>query len=221
VRGPPRSFIFDMDGILIDSLSMDLVAVNRIIGPRFGRVVEDDFVCSIFAYDIPEFWGMILEKIDVPLAPSLLSDIIREYRQIRENYGFKLLPGVVETLDELRRHGCPCAVASNNSDNDILLALKQVELAQWFDVIVGNDHIARKKPEPDIYIYAAGRMNVDIKLAAVLEDSVVGVQAGKAAGAWTIGVATGGTTAEELRHADAHQVVNTLLDIDLENFLQD
>jgi HAD superfamily hydrolase (TIGR01509 family) len=217
---PPRSFIFDMDGILIDSLSMDLIAVNKIIGPRFGRTVEDDFVRAIFAYDIPEFWGMILEKIGSPVNARLLADIIREYRRIRESYGFKLLPGVIETLETLKRHGCPLAVASNNSDNDIVLSLRQVDLVRWFDVIVGNDHIARKKPEPDIYIYAAGRMNVDIKRAVVLEDSVVGVQAGQAAGAMTIGVATGGTTADDLRHAGAHQVVNTLLDMDLESLVK-
>lgn len=218
---PSRSFIFDMDGILIDSLSMDLAAVNRIIGPRFGRSVEDDFIRAIFAYDIPEFWGMILEKIGIPLEPGLLADIIREYRQIRERYGFKLLPGVVKTLEKIKRNGCPCAVASNNSDSDILLVLRQVNLSHWFDAIVGNDHIARKKPEPDIYIYAAGRMNVDIKRAIVLEDSVVGVQAGKAAGALTIAVATGGTTADDLRGAGPYQVVNSLLDLDLESILKD
>jgi len=216
---PLKSFIFDMDGILIDSLNLDLIAVNRIIGPRFGRTVDDDFVRSIFAYDIPEFWGMILEKINVPMDDRLLADVIGEYRRIRDAYGFKLLPGVVETLEELKRCGCPCAVASNNSDADILLVLKQLDLVRLFDAVVGNDHIARKKPEPDIYIYAAGRMNVDIKRAAVVEASAVGVRAGRTAGAWTIGVATGGTTADDLRDAGAHQVVNTLPDVDLESLL--
>ncbi len=216
-----RSFLFDMDGVLIDSLSMDLVAVNRIIGRRFGRTVDDDFIRAIFAYDIPEFWGMIIEKIEVSMESQVMADIINEYRQIREIYGFKLLPGVVELLEALKERGCPCAVASNNSDDDILFVLQNVKLASFFDVIVGNDNIARKKPEPDIYIYAAGRMNVDLKQAVVLEDSVVGIQAGRAAGAWTIGVATGGTAASELRSAGAHQVVDTLLQIDLEGLLKD
>ncbi|MBW2305539.1 MAG: HAD family phosphatase [Deltaproteobacteria bacterium] len=214
-----RSFLFDMDGVLIDSLSMDLVAVNRIIGRRFGRTVDDDFIRSIFAYDIPEFWGMILGKIEVPADPGIQADIIREYREIRNIYEFKLLPGVVELLEAVKGRGCPCAVASNNSDDDIHLVLQKVKLTRFFDVIVGNDHIARKKPNPDIYIYAAGRMNVDIKQAAVLEDSVVGVQAGMTAGAWAIGVATGGTAASELRSAGAHKVVDTLLQIELEKLL--
>lgn len=205
-----------MDGVLIDSLNMDIEVVNRIMRSRYNRGIEVSFIKSVFAYDVPEFWDMIVKRAGIDASGPEMDQLISEYRSIRQSYPIKVLPGVVELLDKLKEEKIPRAVASNNSDEDIRMVLKSCGLNSKFDMIVGNDNIARKKPEPDIYIYAAGRLGVDIKRSVVVEDSLLGIQAGLASGARVIAVATGSADYQELLGTDAALVLHNLAELNFE-----
>jgi HAD superfamily hydrolase (TIGR01509 family) len=207
-----QSLLWDMDGVLVDSLKLALEASNRLLAQTFGPEVQVSaaFLRAIFAYHVPEYWRRILAEVaethGLTDAPNHAEQLIAAYDQARRDSVFPLNPGITEVLTAAREQGLKLAVVSNNPTVEVKTALDKAGIATFFDLIVGND-LAKleKKPAPDTYLYAAQQLGVDIQQCVVVEDSLIGVAAGLAAGAHTIGVATGGTHAEALTDAGAQQ----------------
>lgn len=208
-----RAVLWDMDGVLIDSLGLDLTICNALLARYVeeGIEVDADFVRSIFAYDPVEFWHRIgrcvVERYGREIAPESLDQIIRDYEEARHQAAFSVLPGIRQILGSFGACGCKLAVVSNNPTDAVRTTLERIDLLTNFDVVVGNDLRAlEKKPAPDPYLFAAEQLEVDPADCVVIEDSLLGVAAGVAAGCHTVAVATGGTRFEELAQSPAHQV---------------
>jgi HAD superfamily hydrolase (TIGR01509 family) len=114
----------------------------------------------------------------------------KSIRALKE--GIDAVVGAVEFVRSLPQ-SLPKAVASSSSTKWIRGHLDHLGLADAFGghVYSGREHVARGKPEPDIYIHAAGRLGVGIAKAVVLEDSEVGARGALASGATVIGLAAG------------------------------
>ena len=98
------------------------------------------------------------------------------------------------------------AVVSNNPEAEVVAITENSGILPLFDLVVGNDGKGRaKKPAPDSYVFAAQTLAVPISECAVIEDLVLGLNAGRAAGAYTIGVASG---AESFAHLAASQLAD-------------
>lgn len=204
-----KAVLWDMDGVLIDSLGLDLSVVNELLKKYFGERVQltREYIQSIFAFSVPDFWRMILEKVakesGIAAAQESYAGIMSEYEAVRQKYSFQLCPEVREVLDAAREAGLKLAVVSNNPTAQVKEILGNVGIVEEFDFIVGNDvsveqKSLRKKPAPDTYLFALQQLGVSADQCVVVEDSVIGAEAGKAAGCFVVGVATGGATYEEL-----------------------
>jgi mannitol-1-/sugar-/sorbitol-6-/2-deoxyglucose-6-phosphatase len=101
-----------------------------------------------------------------------------------------LKPGCVELLDAARGVW-PLALASSSPARLIDAILGRFGLVPRFAAIVSGDHVTHKKPAPDIFLRAAKELGVEPARCAVLEDSVAGVTAGRAAGMFVIAVPEG------------------------------
>jgi phosphoglycolate phosphatase-like HAD superfamily hydrolase len=101
---------------------------------------------------------------------------------------------------------------SNNPVEEVRRILQNARVDTFFDLIIGNDHEGRRqKPAPDSYLLACDRLGIESRETVVLEDSLIGVEAGRRAGAFTVGVASGGATFDELQGAGMANV--TYLDL--------
>lgn len=214
------AILWDMDGVLIDSLGLDLIVCNDLLQAKFGSQVElsREFIKSLFAYDVPTFWKFILEKIETDFylpkdktAPSY-EELLNLYYQKRQNYPFETLPGIKEILAATLKPNIKIAVVSNNPRAEIEKILKNSGLGQIpFSAIIGtdekiNDQNINPKPAPDMYLAGIAKLAVEAKNCVVIEDSVLGVQAGRRAGCYVVGVGTGGGTIRELEDAGADVV---------------
>ncbi|MBF0262030.1 MAG: HAD-IA family hydrolase [Magnetococcales bacterium] len=195
-----RAILWDMDGVLIDSLGLDFKICNQLIEAHFGpgKPIDDPFIQSIFALHPPAFWEKIFAELTsrygVDADGATRAEILARYEEARITTPFELLPGIAEILAEARRLGMRMAVVSNNTSADVRAILERSGILAPFDLTVGNDLEGfRKKPAPDGYQYAARALGVDPAEAVVVEDSLLGLEAGQAAGCHTIAVATGGT----------------------------
>ncbi|WP_417911972.1 HAD-IA family hydrolase [Candidatus Electronema sp. TJ] len=204
-----KAILFDMDGVLLDSLGLDLSLCGELLKKHLGRPVHlsKEFIRSIFAYHPPEFWRRIFAFVEIEhsitAADAVQDDVLAEYNQIRKEAVFPVNPGIVEILAACRAQGIKTAVVSNNPTEDVRKIVTQSGIAAYFDLIVGNDlHNLRPKPAPDTYIYAANLLEIPPAQCAVIEDSLLGAEAGCKAGCFTIGVATGGTTFAALEQSD-------------------
>jgi beta-phosphoglucomutase-like phosphatase (HAD superfamily) len=93
-----------------------------------------------------------------------------------------LLPGVVGLLDEACRLGLGRAVASSSSCGWVDGWLRRHGIRDRLDVVVARDDVTRVKPDPELFLLAAGRLGVAPEACVVFEDSPNGMRAALAAG---------------------------------------
>ena len=122
------------------------------------------------------------------------------------------MPGAIEFIDALKAKGIPVAlVTSSNGLKMDHLWHDMPGFKEKFDVIITGDEVTNSKPDPEGYLAAAKALGVDPKRCAVFEDSLQGVKAGNAAGAFVIGIA-GTLKASDIQpYSDI--VVNAVADI--------
>lgn len=195
--------LFDLDGVLVDS--------ERIY-TKIWEAIEKQWPTGIenFAYKIK---GTTLEDILERYFPEeVREEVTRELIRLEGMMIYGPLPGALEFLDELNAKGIPAAlVTSSNELKMDHLWHDMPGFKEKFDVIITGDEVTNSKPDPEGYLAAAAALGVDPKGCAVFEDSLQGVKAGKAAGAFVIGVA-GTLKAEDIQpYSDI--VVNKVADI--------
>lgn len=195
--------LFDLDGVLVDS--------ERIY-TKIWEAIEKQWPTGIdnFAYKIK---GTTLEDILERYFPEeVRDDVTKELIRLEGMMIYGPLPGAIEFLDALKAQGIPVAlVTSSNEFKMEHLWHDMPGFKEKFDVIITGDEVSNSKPDPEGYLSAAVALGVDPKRCAVFEDSLQGVKAGKAAGAFVIGIA-GTLKAEDIQpYSDI--VVNRVADI--------
>ncbi|MDE7410339.1 MAG: HAD family phosphatase [Muribaculaceae bacterium] len=195
--------LFDLDGVLVDS--------ERIY-TKIWEAIEKQWPTGIenFTYKIK---GTTLEDILERYFPKdVREEVTRELIRLEGMMIYGPLPGAIEFLDALRTRGIPIAlVTSSNGLKMDHLWHDMPGFKEKFDVVITGDEVERSKPDPEGYLAAATALGVDPKRCAVFEDSLQGVKAGKAAGAFVIGVA-GTLKASDIQpYSDI--VVNAVADI--------
>lgn len=124
----------------------------------------------------------------------------------------KALPGANRLIKHLRRHEVPMALASNSPKENIETKISYHQgWKESFSVIIGGDEVRNGKPSPEIFLEAANRLKIEPSNLLVLEDSVPGVTAGKAAGMEVVAVPS--LPKQNHLYNSADEVINSLLDL--------
>ncbi len=186
--------IFDCDGVLVDSegLACEL-QVERLaeIGMTMtAQEVTERFLGRSIAY----VNAAITEQLGGPMPADRQRYWEGRYRQAMTER-LRPIPGIVEALDEIT---LPVCVASSSAPESIAYKLALCGLTDRFgDRVFSATQVRHGKPAPDLFLLAAARLNADPARCAVIEDSPVGVQAGRAAGMRTFAYAGAGTVARD------------------------
>ncbi len=147
---------------------------------------------------IPELLGWTTVQAEIQTL-SLRKEAI--YREVVREMGLEALPGVHEWLSTLKIEGIPCVIASSTHRENITTTLDVLGLVDYFSEIVTAEDVKRGKPDPEVFLTAAKRIEVEPADAVVFEDALVGIAAAKAAGMRVVAVATT-EPKEKLSHAD-------------------
>ncbi len=181
--------IFDCDGVLIDSeiLICRLAAEEM---TRFGYEITTSEVIRRFAgRPEGEMKEEILRDWGRPV-PENYSETINALTVAAYGTELQIMPGMKAALDEI---ALPVCVASSSYPSKLRLGLETVGLYERFAPnIISGTSVARGKPEPDVFLFAAGWMKTSPLRCIVVEDSVPGVRAAVRAGMQVLGF-TGGT----------------------------
>jgi HAD superfamily hydrolase (TIGR01509 family) len=200
VSPPLQLVIFDCDGVLVDSegLASELeVELFAEIGmPMTSAEIAERFLGRSVAF--------VNEAIAEHLGGSLPADWERywegRYRDVLSER-LRPIPGVVQALEQITLSVC---VASSSGLESIAFKLSLCGLADRFgDRIFSATQVRHGKPAPDLFLLAADRLSADPARCAVIEDSPVGVQAGRAAGMRTFAYAGGEMVARERLEGEA------------------
>lgn len=214
-----KAVIFDLDGVLVDTFEANRKAFNVVMRRRYGFNVSKGEFLGYFGMDPHDITRMILKNHGIKEMDKI-ADIYDEkkeaFRGLIEKE-VRLLPGALETLTRMGEASFRLALASSNSRSSIQQMMEKTGLAGYFEAVVGFEDTAKAKPDPEIFLKAAGKLGVKPEECWVIEDSLHGVEAGKKAGMKVIGVQTGFRSRAKLEKAGADLVVETLEHLNLDD----
>lgn len=181
-----KGVIFDMDGLMFDTERLSSIFWKQ-TGDQFGLEVPVDFVNSFRGRNPAAIREAFLDKYGQDFDYEEFREVRTrlQYDYIREK-GVPLKKGLIELLDYLKGKGIRMAVATSTDRKLADTMLERAGVREYFDAFAYGDEVARSKPYPDVFLKAAEEIGVPIRECLVLEDSIAGVKAGKAAGGYII-----------------------------------
>lgn len=204
---PQTAFLFDLDGTLVDSVYQHVLAWHE-------ALTEEGIELSIWRIHrrIGMSGGlltnMLLRETGLTIEPARIERVQQLHsdaytRRIDE---VRPLPGAAELLSFLTQARIPWAVATSGRLETASLALAKIEIDITDVPIITRDQVRFAKPDPDLFIAAAKRLDVDIAATFVVGDSVWDMLAAQRARALGIGLLSGGYGLDELDRAGAYRV---------------
>ena len=201
-----RAVLWDMDGTLIDSMPYHWQAWQDILR-QINRTVEHGA------------WNQTVGMRNSEIIPLLFPDMSPEeavyvdrakearYRELIEQQGIELLPGVAEWIERFEALGWQQAVASSAPPENVAAIAHALHLNGTFAALISGADVQRGKPDPDIFLAAAQRLKVEPQHCLVIEDASAGVEAAHRAGMKAIGVLN------THPHLEADLVVKSMQDL--------
>ena len=202
IKTLPFGVIFDMDGVLLDSEPFICRAAMMMFAERGLIVKPEDFLPFVGAGE-DRFIGGVAEKYGFPL--KLQPDKKRTYEIYLEIIRGNLHPleGAMAFLKTCRKSGKKLALATSADYIKMAGNLKEIGInPSLFESVIAGEDVINKKPDPEIFILAAKKMNLKPGECLVVEDAVNGVRAAKAGGCRCLALTTS-FTQEELFAAGA------------------
>ncbi len=205
-----RAVIWDVDGTLVDTADLHFQAWVKLARELEKPFTRADFAAT-FGQRNPEIIRQLFGTHYTDQEVDDLGGRKEEYYRAAARRGVSLLPGVRALLEGLHSADFLQAIGSSapRQNLELILALTQTE--HFFDAIVSTEDTQRGKPDPQVFLVAAAKLEVAPARCLVLEDAVAGVQAAKAGGMKCIAVSfVGHHTPEKLKEAGADLVVGGL-----------
>ena len=202
--------IWDMDGTLVDTAELHFdawLALCKELGRPFTRA---EFAAT-FGRRNPEILAYLFGDRFSERQVDELGTRKEEFYKAAARKGVDLLPGVRTLLEGLHEAGFKQAIGSSAPRGNVDLILDLTRTHRFFDAIVSMEDTQRGKPDPQVFLVGATKLEVEPARCVVLEDAVAGVEAAKAGGMKCIAVSFVGHHPEaKLRAAGADVVVKTL-----------
>ena len=234
-----KAIMFDLDGTLVQSeklkaqsYAIAVERLRRLPGPELAAVeayreivgasrdvasrhimdsldLEAELRPRMGQYNVTEPWEAL-----AAMRKKIYDGMVEDPQVIRDNQW----PHTIGLLRVAREAHCKTALATMSLRAEALHVLRALDVEQSLDVVLTREDVVNPKPDPEIYLLAAQKLDVPSQECLVLEDSPNGVRAGVAAGANVIAVATPFTIAglhssEALEHAWVVHNPDELLDV--------
>jgi beta-phosphoglucomutase len=209
---PGLGLIFDLDGVIIDSMPFHRRAWQRYLEVTgIGSGDNLDFMHGQRNEEIVR--GLLGPEADLQTVMAHGAAKEKMYRDmLRERLGEHLVVGIAEWLEHVS--GAPIALATNAERANVDFVLDGGGLRPYFGAIVDGSQVDRPKPAPDVYLRAAELLEIPPRNCIVFEDSPVGVAAAVAAGMRVVGVLTHAAALDGIRFS-----ISNFLDARLDAWL--
>lgn len=177
--------LFDLDGVIMDTETQYGIFWNRtgkeLLGlDDFGKRIKGQTLNHIISH----FDGVSKDK----------DEIIRELYEYERNMSYDYIPGADEFMKDLHARGIPMAIVTSSNDAKMVNVRRaHPELWELTAAVLTSEHFSKSKPDPECFIKGMEILGGRPEDTYVFEDSIHGINAGRAAGAKVIGLATTNT----------------------------
>ncbi|HBJ1647633.1 HAD family phosphatase [Clostridium botulinum] len=210
-----RAFIFDMDGVIIDSEPIHRQVHGEIMNTLGINISKGEL--ALYAGATNEYiFTKLKERYGIKKSVSELMDYKSKLiiNKVKEE-SLEPINGIRELLNALRKNNIKIAIGSSSPRSLIEAVIDKFNLHSAFDCIVSGEEVERSKPYPDVYIEVSKKLGINPEKCIVVEDSHNGVQAAKSAGMKCIGFNNVNSGNQDLSKADVR--VDTIRKIDIYN----
>ncbi len=208
-----KAVIFDMDGVLIDSKDMHFHSWAE-SGKRYGFTITHDEYARYFGQTSEHFARVMSAEHNIKLS----DEEIFAWMAAKDAYFTKAFAGgfqenkpLTSLLEDLQRHDFKMAIGSSAPKDNVRVLVATMPRGELLKNYVTGDDVTKGKPDPEVFLTAAGMVDVPPECCAVIEDSIHGLEAARTAGMTAIGM-TGTCERSELEKY-AEVVIDSLAEI--------
>lgn len=182
--------IFDLDGVIVDTAKFHYLAWRKLANDLGFDISEEQNeelkgVSRVHSLQKILKWGEVeLSEEEFKRQMALKNENYLSYVDKMDEE--EILPGVAKVIAYLRQHKVPFALGSASKNAPLIL--EKIGLYDQFDAIVDGNDVSKAKPDPEVFLVAAGKLNATPENCIVFEDSVAGIQAANKAGMLSIGI---------------------------------
>lgn len=194
--------LFDFDGVLMDTEAQytrfwDETGRKFVDMDGFGSMIKGQTLVQIFG----KYFADRTEE-----EQRAVEEAINEYER---NMTYEFIPGARGFLNELRQAGIPTAIVTSSNNQKMSQVYKaHPDLHTLVDAILTSEHFSKSKPDPECFLKGMEMLGGTPETTVVFEDSIHGITAGRAAGAYVTGLAT----------TNKREVIEPLCDMVIDNF---
>ena len=207
VDTPQTAFLFDLDGTLVDSVYEHVLAWHDALSAE-GIPISVWRIHRKIGMSGGLFTNILLRETGLDITQERL-DRLRERHKAaytQRSHLVQPLPGARELLAYLTESGIPWAIATSGRMETARPNIERLGVDVDKAAVVTRDQVRYAKPDPDLFLEAARRINVPIEHCAVVGDSIWDLLAARRASALGIGLLSGGYGQDELERAGAYRV---------------
>ena len=198
-----------MDGVLLDSGEQHLKSWKMLLAEH-GKEMPDSLFWETFGQTnfvtVPHIFRRVMSREEIVQFADRKEELYRNLIQGK----VEPLPGLMEFMRGLSERGWSVAVGSSGPHLNVELVIKEIGLSDYVSAFTCSEDVAHGKPDPEVFLKAAGKIDIEPSSCVVVEDSLHGVEAAHRAGMKCIAI----TTTEDraaLSHAD--MVIDSYLEI--------
>jgi beta-phosphoglucomutase len=207
-----RAVLWDLDGTLVDSAQFHWQAWRDICVAEGAPITYEQFVHAFGTRNDLILKSWLGDDIDPDRMRRVGEAKEAHFRKLVRAHGISPLPGVREWVTRLTDEGWKHAIATSAPRENLEALIDAMDMRALFAAGIAAEDVTHGKPDPEVFLVAAGRLFAAPQHAIVVEDAPMGIEAGRRAGMRTIGV----SQMHQLPQADVY--VPTLTDLPLDAF---
>ncbi len=192
--------IFDMDGVIVDSVGYNW-RLNNTILCNYGIKITDEKLFKYIGRNLQDQIDAINRDYKVNINYKSFSDSLAELKKQQKRLP-EPMSGAVKLIENINKIGIDMAIGTSNSRQNVDAVLVKMGLQSIFKVIVSKEDVINHKPDPEVYVKCAMLLGYDSTNCIVIEDSPSGISAAKNAGVACIAVKTKYCRLSDLSGAD-------------------
>ena len=186
-----KAVLFDMDGVLIDAKDWHYEALNEALNLFGVEISRYDHLHTFDGLPTKVKLKMLAEQYYLPEELHTFINKVKQKNTIKKvSERCHPLFQHEYALSRLSAEGYKIAVCSNSIRNTIESMMNAAQLTQYLDLIVSNEDVSKAKPDPEMYLTAIKKFDLQPEECLVIEDNPNGVKAGIASGAHVLKVET-------------------------------